>query len=84
MGELIYGSSTGPKYHRRTHVQTDTHQDVDSTFNGCDPKKASKEYKQLAGALKGKERTEVMVQRYGGKAWDNFEAKLALRMLGQD
>ena len=54
------------------------------SFNASIPKKDSKEYKQLAGALKGKERTEVMVQRYGGKAWDNFEAKLALRMLGQD
>ena len=72
-----------PKYHRLNHVHTNTHQEVVSTFNGSDPKKASKEYKQLAGALKGKERTEVMVQRYGGEAWDNFEAKLALRMLGQ-
>ena len=76
-GEVVYGSSTVPKESRRSGTVF--------SFNDSIPKKDSKEYKQLAGALKGgKERTEIMVQRCGGKAWDNFEAKLALRMLGQD
>ena len=53
------------------------------SFTDSVPKKGSKECNQLAGALKGKERTAVMVQRFGGReAWDSFEAKLALRMLG--
>ena len=71
-GEVIYGSTTVPRY------------GGGSCFTASVPKKGSKEYNQLAGALKGKARTVVMVQRFGGReAWDSFDKKLALRMLGQ-
>ena len=72
-GEVIYGSTTVPKYGGGSTSGF--------SFTGSVPKKGSKEYNQLAGALKGKERTAVMVQRFGGKeAWDSFEEKLALRI----
>ena len=57
---------------------------VDSVITDSAKQKDSKEYKKLAGALKGKEMTEVMVERFGGKeAWNSFEAKLNLRILLQ-
>ena len=41
----------------------------------------SAEYKELAKALKGKKRTAVMVERFGGKkAWDTFEVELARKL----
>ena len=70
-GEVIYGSSTVPRY-------------AGGVFTDSSKQKDSKEYKKLAGALKGKEMTAVMVQRFGGKeAWNSFEAKLNLRILLQ-
>ena len=73
-GEVIYGSTTVPKGDNL----------VPFSFTVPVPKKGSKEYEQLAGALKGKQRTAVMVQRFGGReAWDSFEAKLTLRILEQ-
>ena len=68
-GEVIYGSSTVPKH-------------GGGVFTDSAKQKDSKEYKKLAGALKGKEMTAVMVQRFGGKeAWNSFEGKLNLRIL---
>ena len=70
-GEVIYGSSTAVAV--AAAVLTDSAKLKDS-----------KEYKKLAGALKGKEMTAVMVQRFGGKeAWNSFVAKLNLRILLQ-
>ena len=70
-GEVIYGSSTVPRY-------------AGGVFTDSSKQKDSKEYKKLAGALKGKEMTAVMVQRFGGKeAWNSFVAKLNLRILLQ-
>ena len=67
-GEVIYGSSTVPSL-------------SGSSFTPSVPKKISKEYEKLAGRLKGKERTAVMVERFGGgEAWDSFETKLALKI----
>ena len=72
---MIYGSTTVPKYGGGFSA---------FSFTASVPKKVSKEYEQLAGALKGKQRTAVMVQRFGGRdAWDSFEAKLTLRILEQ-
>ena len=72
---MIYGSTTVPKYGGGFSA---------FFFTASVPKKVSKEYEQLAGALKGKQRTAVMVQRFGGReAWDSFEAKLTLRILEQ-
>ena len=73
-GEVIFGSSTVPKYQGWGSP---------SSFEGSFivPQKDSREYGQLARALKGKQRTVVMVQRFGGReAWDSFEANLALRI----
>ena len=70
-GEVIYGSSTVPRY-------------AGGVFTDSSKQKDSKEYKKLAGALKGKEMTEVMVKRFGGKeAWNSFVGKLNLRILLQ-
>ena len=74
-GEVIYGSTAVPKYGGGSTSGF--------SFTGSVPKKNSKEFNQLAGALKVKERTAVMVWglRFGGKeAWDSFEEKLALRI----
>ena len=72
-GEVIYGSTAVPKYGGGSTSGF--------SFTGSVPKKGSKEYNQLVGALKVKERTAVMVQRFGGKeAWDSFEEKLGLRI----
>ena len=82
-GEVIYGSSTVPKRSSKWSVSSldDT---VDSVLTDPAKQKDSKEYKKLAGALKGKEMTAVMVERFGGKeAWNSFVAKLNLRILLQ-
>ena len=45
------------------------------------PDQESAEYKELANALKGKKRTAVMVETFGGKkAWDTFEVELASKL----
>ena len=74
--EVIYGFGIIPKssaYQYR--ILKGVCSVVPALYSTIDPNK------KLSRALKGKERTSVMVQNFGGKdAWDSFETTLATQL----